>query len=68
MDSIIHQEGGSCMKKVKTDECIVCGEDTDVPQDCSVDDPLRSKNGRMYLVGHGQLCPKCAYTTRRLSQ
>ena len=35
------------------ERCVCCGAETDVPEDMEVDRRL------FYLIGAGQLCPKC---------
>ena len=40
-------------EEIKTEKCVNCGAETDVPIDLHID--LR-KN---YVEGAGQLCPKC---------
>ena len=35
------------------ERCVCCGAETDVPEDMEID------RRRFYLIGAGQLCPKC---------
>lgn len=42
--------------KPKTEKCIRCGKDTEIPINCHVDDPRR--NGH-YIEGAGQPCDYC---------